>query len=352
MSIKRSGIKSVDMKIESEGHGVVNWNGSASLFLNSDNQQKVDNHTLPKMRGVDIHRVSNHRQIDDNAKIYISQNCIRQAIFKDYSYGLKNVNLSNVSEVLSSLLGLVRGYVIAEDKTSLKRKSALYITDFNSSEDTKINFEQFSQAGQRDSTSIYSKHTASNTKYTAYASINIEDLQFLPLEDSLGRSCFKEVISEQEGIELAKKITQSIKDLDFTNTKKPEAVFSNNYIRINSICKTGEAGILLNDDAIDILVKEVVSLIQNLSIVRTSGYMTVTNVVVDYNDTNPLRMKNDIHNVEPKKETNYYVYYESKQLSNDEFKEKIKTTTLAKKEPKQKNGSKATPIVETKETEE
>lgn len=313
MSIKRSGIKSVDMKIEAEGYGIVNWNGSASLFLSADNPKKVENHILPKMRGVDIHRIHNHKQIDDNAKIYISQNCIRQAIFKDYSYGLKSVNTSNVSDVLCSLLGLVRGYVIAEDKTSLKRKSALYITDFNASEDTKINFEQFSQAGKRDSTSIYSKHTGSYTKYTAHASINIEDLQFLPLEDKLGRSCYKEIILPEEGIELARKITQSIKDLDFNNEKKPEAIFNINYVRVNSICKIGEAGILLNDDAIDIIVKEVISLIKNLSIIRTSGYMNVSSVLVDYNANNPLRIANSLDNAETEKKENYYVYYESKE---------------------------------------
>lgn len=320
--MKKFGIKSVDIKIEAEGFGVVNWNGTASLVL-PDSGKKVDNHILPKLRGIDIHRVHSFKQIDDKAELYISQNCIRQAIFKDYSYGLKNVTLDNVSEVLCSILGLVRGYVIAENQTSLKRKSSLYITDFVSSEDTKLNYEQFTQAGARDNTSIYSKHTTGKTSYTAHASINIEDLQFLPLEDSLGRSCFREVLAEQEGVDLAEKITQSLKDLDFSGDKNPQAVFSNNYKRIHSICKTGEAGILLNDDAIDIIVKEVISLIENLSIVRTAGYVSVNKITVDYNSGMPLRLKNDIDNIEIEKNEEYHVYYEKQNLTKDEYDKKV-----------------------------
>lgn len=340
--MKKFGIKSVDIKIEAEGFGIVNWNGVASLYLPSDEKDKekdkirgkANNHILPKIRGLDIHRVNYLNEIDNRARLYISQNCIRQAIFKDYSYGLKNVTLENVSDVLCSMLGLVRGYMIAENTTSLKRKSSLYITDFVSSEDTKLNFEQFSQSGKRDSTSIYSKHTTGKTKYSAYGSINIEDLQFLPLEDSLSRSCFREVLAEQEGFDLAEKITQSLKDMDFSGEKNPEAVFCNNYKRVNSICKVGEAGILLNDDAIDIIVKETLSLIENLSVVRTSGYVTVNKITVDYNCGIPLRLKNDIDNIEEEKNEKYHVYYKEEVLNKEDYDskvERIKEKATAKK---------------------
>lgn len=336
--MKKSGIKSIDIKIEADGFGIVNWNGTASLFLSDDSIQKAENHILPKIRGLDMHRVHNLKQIDDRARLYISQNCIRQAIFKDYSYGLKNVTLSNVDEVLCSMLGLVRGYVIAENKTSLKRKSSLYITDFVSSEDTKLNYEQFTQAGARDSTSIYSKHTTGSTKYTAFASINIEDLQFLPLEDSLGRSCFREILAEHEGRKLAEQITASLKDLDFSGDKNPQAIFSNNYTRVNSICKFGEAGILLNDDAIDIVVKEVISLIENLSIVRTSGYVKVNEIIVDYNSGRALRMKSDVDSIESEKQENYFVYYEAQPFTKEEYEEKVKAAKEAKRVKQENKG--------------
>lgn len=45
---KVTGVKTVDFKVIAKGHGVVNWNGSASL---SNDGRTVDNHLLPKLRG-------------------------------------------------------------------------------------------------------------------------------------------------------------------------------------------------------------------------------------------------------------------------------------------------------------
>lgn len=268
---KISGIKSVDFAIKAEGFGVVNWNGSASLYSHQA-EKYVDNHLLPKLRGIDMLRVKGFGDIDDKAKLYISQNCVKSEIFRSFTYGLKEVSLSNVDEVLQSLVGLVRGYVIAEGSTSLKRKSPLFLEDFVAEEGTKLNYEQFSQSAARNETSIFSKHTVGEVKYTAFGSINIEDLQFLPLEDSLGRSCYREVITEDEGHSLAEAITSYLKTLDFDGVKSPEAVFANNYVRINAVSKAGEAGILLNDDAISLLVEEVLSLIRDLYISRSRAY--------------------------------------------------------------------------------
>ena len=133
-----NGIRSVDFKIEAKGFGVVNWNGNASLY-SPQAGKTVENHTLPKLRGLDIFKVKSMIDVE-NAKLYISQNCVRQSIFKDFTYGLKEVSLNNVEEVLQSLVGLVRGYVIAEGSTSLKRKSALFLEDFIAEDGTQLNY--------------------------------------------------------------------------------------------------------------------------------------------------------------------------------------------------------------------
>lgn len=334
---KISGIKSVDFKIEANGFGVINWNGNASLY--SEQAKKfVENHTLPKLRNVDIFKVKKMEDIDSNAKLYISQNCVRQAIFKDFTYGLKEVTLANVQDVLQSLVGLVRGYVIAEGSTSLKRKSALFLEDFVATDDVKLNYEQFSNSTGRNETSIFSKHTTGKTAYTAYGSINIEDLEFLPLEDSLSRSCYREVITIKEGEELAQQITTFLKTLDFNNCKNPQAIFSNNYTRINSICKTGEAGILLNNDAISLIVKEIIDIIKTLSIKRSRAHVEVSKLIIDYNDGNTMRIKDD-ESLTNEIETTYAVYYESQPFSANEYEENLKKAHIAamtKKKEKEK----------------
>lgn len=330
---KISGIKSVDFAIKAEGFGVVNWNGSATINSLQAGKE-VNNHLLPKMRGVDLLRVKYFQDIDDRAILYISQNCIKNAIFKSFTYGLKEVSLENVDEVLQSLVGLVRGYVIAKDKTSLKRKSPLFLEDFVAEEGTKLNYEQFSQSAARNETSIFSKHTVGEVKYTAFGSINIEDLQFLPLEDSLGRSCYREVITEDEGHSLAEAITSYLKTLDFDGVKSPEAVFANNYVRINAVSKAGEAGILLNDDAISLLVEEVLSLIRDLYISRSRAYVEVKDFIVDYNDGKPMRIKSQLDSIDSVKSTNYAVYYESQSFSAEDYEEKIKEQYKEKEKAK------------------
>lgn len=332
---KINGIKSVDFAIKAEGFGVVNWNGSASLYSHQA-KDFVNNHALPKMRNVDMLRVKNLRDIDDSAKLYISQNCIRNALFKDFTTGLKEVTLANVENVLQSLVGLVRGYVIAQDGASLKRKSALLLEDFVASDDTKLNFEYFTQVASRNETSLYSKHTAGATSYTAHGSINIEDLQFLALEDSLNRSCYREVITEAEGHALAEKITEFLQMLDFDNTKKPAAVFANNYVRINSITKAGEAGILLNDDAISLIVEEMLSMISSLFISRSKAYVEVKDIIVDYNDSKAMRIKHSLDDIDFEKHTNYAVYYEAQDFTAEEYEDKVKQQIKEKEEAKKK----------------
>lgn len=336
---KISGIKSVDFAIKAEGFGVVNWNGSASLYSHQA-EKYVDNHLLPKLRGVDMLRVKGFGDIDDNAKLYISQNCIKSEIFRSFTYGLKEVSLANVDEVLQSLVGLVRGYVIAEGSTSLKRKSPLFLEDFVAEEGTKLNYEQFSQSAARNETSIFSKHTVGEVKYTAFGSINIEDLQFLPLEDSLGRSCYREVITEGEGKSLAEAITSYLKSLDFDGVKSPEAVFSNNYVRINAVSKAGEAGILLNDDAVSLLVEEVLSLIRDLYISRSRAYVEVKDFIVDYNDGKPMRIKTQLDSIDSEKSTNYAVYYEAQSFSAEDYEEKVKEQFKAREAAKSKKAKK------------
>ena len=336
---KISGIKSVDFAIKAEGFGVVNWNGSASLYSHQA-EKYVDNHLLPKLRGIDMLRVKGFGDIDDKAKLYISQNCVKSEIFRSFTYGLKEVSLSNVDEVLQSLVGLVRGYVIAEGSTSLKRKSPLFLEDFVAEEGTKLNYAQFSQSAARNETSIFSKHTVGEVKYTAFGSINIEDLQFLPLEDSLGRSCYREVITEDEGHSLAEAITSYLKTLDFDGVKSPEAVFANNYVRINAVSKAGEAGILLNDDAISLLVEEVLSLIRDLYISRSRAYVEVKDFIVDYNDGKPMRIKTQLDSIDSEKSTNYAVYYEAQSFSAEDYEEKVKEQFKARDAAKSKKAKK------------
>ena len=62
------------------------------------------------------------------------------------------------------------------------------------------------------------------------------------------------IIKEGEGEKVAQAIEGYIKSLE--PTRNPKVTFHKNYVRKGTIFKEGEHGVLLNNDAIDILVNE------------------------------------------------------------------------------------------------
>ena len=79
---------------------------------------------------------------------------------------------------------------------------------------------------------------------------------------------------------------------------------------INTIFEEGEAGILLDNTAIDILVKETLTMIAELSIKQAKGYMYVDEIEVDYNDSNKMmRIKRSPEQANPEPNSDYAVYF-------------------------------------------
>lgn len=340
--MKITGIRSVDFKVVSKGQGIVNWNGGFSIY-NSSAGKFVDNHLLPKMRNVDPMRLKslNSDQFE-KAQIFVSQNCVRSHLFRNESLNLKTVNTDNVERVLKSILGLVRGYVIADKVTnlSLKRKSALLLEDFVA-ENSKVRFEQFGNAGERNETSMFSKTQADHLDYTAYGSISVEDLQFIVLEDTFSRSSYAEIVTIDDGKRLAQELTEYLKTLDFEHKYTPSVEFHHNYVRVGGFMNTGEAGLLLNDDAIDLVVKDIIGRLNDLFIHQSKGYLRVMEVLVDYNDGRAMRIKDDEQSINPEKTANYAVYYMPQEMSESEFIEKMDELKKSKKERKKKSKDKS-----------
>jgi hypothetical protein len=316
MMEKVTGIKSVDFKITALGHGVVNWNGPTTLV--GDGGKTVDNHTLPKLRGYTnlsgrIKEETGYKykkeatDIDfKKTPLYISQNCIRHHLFRDQAFDLHYAADKNLTSVLASITGLMRGYVVPSSQC--KRTSPLMIEDFVDQLGNG-NFEQFGQAGERDSSSFFSKTTFGDTQYTSYGSISIEQLQFISLDKKFDRASMVIKDGEGEGIaQAAQKFIQSL------NAKlKPVLTFHDNYVRKGTIFEEGEVGLLLNNDAIQALVEYTIEMVSELSIRQAKSYMYVDNVEVDYNDSSKMmRIKRDPSAVSEQAESDYAVYFYGK----------------------------------------
>lgn len=313
---KVTGIKSVDFKIKALGHGVVNWNGPTTLT--GDGGKTVDNHTLPKLRGYTnltgkVKEESGYKykkQATDidfkETPLYISQNCIRHHLFKEQAFDLHYAKKANLQKVLASITGLVRGYVVPS--TQNKRTSPLLMEDFVDQLGNG-NFEQFGQSGVRDSSSFFSKTTFGDTEYISYGSISIEQLQFISLDKKFDRESME--IKEGQGEAVAQEVQDFIQSLN--TDLKPVATFHANYVRSGTIFEEGEAGILLNNDAVQALIGYTLERISELSIRQAKSYMYVDEITVDYNDSSKMmRIKKDEGSISEEPEGDYAVYFYAK----------------------------------------
>lgn len=348
-----NGIKSVDFFIKATGEGVINHNGAISVY-NPSAKAYIDNHLFPKLRGLDpMRKIANDEKTKGlslgdpelgNAVLIVSANCIRSHIFKNVSFGIQDVTRATAGDALASLHGLVRGYLITDGGANFARKSALYLTDFEC-KNPQLTYNQASKAGARSETSIFSYfNTGSNLEYSAKGSLSIEDLQFIPLENSLGRSSYSEAISEEEGTLIATHITEYLCDL--SGNKLVEATFVNNAIRKGSFAQNGEAGILLNTHAIDVIVKEIIDMISSLYIRQGKGYLRVTDVVVDYNTGQTLRAENDFSKAQEKNNQEYALYYNVNPLPTQTFNDKMLALKAQSKEKEKKKTEKKSKSVE------
>lgn len=119
------------------------------------------------------------------------------------------------------------------------------------------------------------------------------------------------VIKDGEGEKIAQAVQDFIKSID--PNRNPKAVFHPNYVRAGTIFEEGEVGILLDNEAIDILVKETLRMIEELSIRQAKGYMYVDNLLVDYNDSNKMmRIKRNSAGINEEPKSPYAIYFYAK----------------------------------------
>jgi len=313
---KVTGIKSVDFKIKALGHGVVNWNGPTKLT--GAGGKPFDNHTLPKLRGYtnltgkikeDTGYQYKKEPTDIDFKktpLYISQNCIRHHLFRDQAFDLHSAKDKDLTKVLASITGLLRGYVVPSSQC--KRTSPLLMEDFVDQLGNG-NFEQFVRAGKRDSSSFFSKTTFGDTEYTSYGSISIEQLQFISLDKKFDRVAM--VIEEGEGETIAQSVQSFIQSLN--PDVNPHATFHGNYVRKGTIFEEGEVGILLDDTAIQTLIEHCLQSIAELSIRQAKSYMYVDELKIDYNDSSRMmRIKRDESGISEQPESSYATYFYAK----------------------------------------
>jgi len=302
-------IRCVDFKVCCSGHGVVNHNGNVKVL---NGHTTVNNHNIPKMRGYTSRKACQNKDTGESFlgykepdelnllenPMYISPNCSRKEIFQKENEGLPPVlKHEDAHKLLFGIPGLIKGYMVVGEKNekgraphSAGRSTALTVESITE-QTGNGNFEQFATSGKKDSSSIYSKVTFGDTKYIGYMSLSIENLRFISLDTAIDKSAAApRLVDNTFGDDLAKGIQSYIESINQKPDLKPTATFGK-FFKTTGYKMETTVGIYLNDDAIDILVDNLIKLIDNLEIRRCSGWMTVDSVIVDYNDGKMMRIK-------------------------------------------------------------
>jgi hypothetical protein len=344
---KQKNIHSVDFKVKAEGHGCVNFNGKIKYY-SEDVGKTVDNVKTPKMLdfssiksisddGKTILYYSAEESIEKNknAQIFISENCLRNWIFKEgFPNHVSILTKDHAFDLLSSPFGLIRGFAIA-DKNPLKRKSCLFL-EKAIDDNRKLICETRTTTKESGNTSLHTVISTGNTKYEFFGSINIEDLQFISTDNIFGRAS---ILSTSDNLkELALKITKNIsniaKELDLNLNPITEYGF---WKKKGRVISEGEWGILLNQDAIHVLVEWTIDKIKNLYIHQAKSLMKVESVLCDYNFGNHFRIKRDITASSSFKDRDYEIYYEKTNPTHEQLVEEPEKEKSSKRSKKSTN---------------
>jgi len=328
MSRKINGIRSVDFKIYASGHGAVNWNGVHEFkYMDKGDWKTAKNTSVPKVMNFGAISKNNPADVHFSAtsSVFISQNCIRHNAFKrEMPRHLPKLTNRHAEDFLCSSAGFVRGYAIA-DGSPIFRKSPLNVENFiEQKHNTAYNVHTSAMNNKTaDTGNLFGKINLGDTEYVGYASLNIEDLQFVVCDAIFGRAA---VDVGQDVYSLTTKINDMLIEVrdDLAALQhleeltpggiaslNPIATYADCYVRNGSMMKVGEAGILLNEDAIHLLVLDTFDRLLEIEIRQgNNGYMKVDKVEIDFNDEKMMRIKSHGSDMcSTTKMSNYAIYY-------------------------------------------
>lgn len=277
-------MKSILFKLELEGQGIVNFDTSSQRFL--FNGTKFKNLFHPHDNIKYAKKVFYH---DENGelsdyKIKISSSCLRKAVFNNDLVG-QNTNFVMNKEILYSQLGspyfMLNGYMLAvKDGSSYKKKSPVSLLSAIQTNDAKTHIETRTRSGFKtkktdvdsdSDTSLFSEEVAGEMKYTSKGVINLNELQFVSLDDYYDRWAF----SADEFDLFKKYMKMSLPSFDSTVK----------YYKIkNSTNSFPELGFKFSNEDLSYLVKYFLKRLLTTSIERNAAYANVTSVMVKFVD--------------------------------------------------------------------
>ncbi|MGL5691373.1 MAG: hypothetical protein ACRDD8_11230 [Bacteroidales bacterium] len=272
-------VKSIQFELSLKGRGIVNFddNSKASTMTRYKNKVNFNDYKTRNDSGaiVDKANIKIAKKVysEDDYKVKISSSCLRKGIFTDeMEYITPEISYSK--NVLSATIGtramIMRGYMFVGEGTSysVKRKSALNISDAIQTNDALVSVDTCTATGARNNTSLFSIENVGDITYKANGTISIKQLQFISTDPRYDRLAVpNDWADNDESV-----YRQSLK-ANF-ETFNPKVGYFLNKKSVNKLGRYAESGMVLNEEAIVEMVKEILVKLRTLSIERTTAYAT------------------------------------------------------------------------------
>lgn len=347
---KMKKVKNILFRIKMKGNGIVNFDSSEQRFMYNG----TNLHNMKTMHENTSYAKKKFYKDGENLnyKISISSDCLRHEAFKD-DVLVQSPNIINDDVLLYSFIAspasIIRGYLFANKKETLKRKGALTITDAEQTCNAVSYIETFSRSGfknqdeDKTDNSFYKKEVIGNIEYETIGNIDLMQLQFVGCDQIFDRYAFN-----PDKFNVYKQ---------FLKTKLPGFDAELSYYSIkNSIVELSEYGYKMNNENILTLVRELFERLLKMNIKRKGSYAEVSKLeyklvydVID--DTfesedgwNEISDRNDISSISFETE-DFYIQEDTeaaklKRADMDADYEKRKAEDKEKKAAKTKNKKK------------
>ena len=272
-------VKSFLLKTKLKGFGIVNYDSNQQKWAYNqlENKEKVshDNVNFAKKNWHEYTTKDGEKKL--GYKLKISSDCLRHEIFID-DFEYQTPNLMHHAHILiasiASPASLIRGYLYTvKDVLNIKRTSALTITDASQTCNAVSMIETFSRSGVKTTddnkadTTFFKKETVGDIEYEALGSIDLKELQFISLD-----KLFDRLAVESDWFTLYKELLQS---------KLPSFNGEPKYYQIKNSCvEIPELGVVLSNEDVVKLTKELIARLLKISIRRAKAYAKLTELYI------------------------------------------------------------------------
>jgi hypothetical protein len=190
-------VKNIFFRLNIEGNGIINFDSSEQRFMyNGTNLTNMKTNHKNTM-----YAKKRFYQDGENLtyKLSISSDCLRHHIFeRDNPTQSPNIidNEALLYSFIASPAALLRGYLFADDKETLKRKGPLSITNAEQTCNAVSYIETFSRSGKKNKDSeetdntFFKKEVVGKIKYSADGFIDLMQLQFVSCDQVFDRFSF------------------------------------------------------------------------------------------------------------------------------------------------------------------